>query len=138
MKKLLFIVSIILAFTACSDVKKQNIDYTGHQILGTWYYHVDGCIEKWDFLKDGTRMSKSKEERTENSFSISLEPLESGFYKINDEVLKDNGKDSCSGPSSDKTGEIIELFLLFSEDKKSFQVCGYEDISSCRIVLTRD
>lgn len=109
----------------------RQMAYEGHPIIGVWRIDVDGCTETYDFLPDGTRHVTSGMEIAESVYTISDIPLESGFYKIQDKIIKDNGKPDCLGKASDMTGHSIELFVQFSSTMDEVVFCFEESIDTC-------
>lgn len=123
----------VLLFTGCSQAIKEEAEgiYAGHPIIGVWDYDIDGCIESYEFLPDGTRNVKSNEEIVKASYTISEEKSERGFYKLRDEVLQDNGKPDCLGSDSDGTGDVVELYISFNAAEDQFVFCMEENHDGC-------
>ena len=55
----------------------------GHPLVGTWRIELPDqkCFEEYEVRADGTKLSRSAEERNESIHSISLLPSATGFYK---------------------------------------------------------
>jgi hypothetical protein len=70
-----------------------------HPILGIWRLALPElhCVETYRFRGDGTTLVTSKEEISESEFRIPDKPSAKGFYKLEDRIVKDNGKKDCSG-----------------------------------------
>lgn len=131
--KLLSLLVIGLAISACvpeaaTDTAK---DYKGHSIIGTWSFDMNGCTETYEFLTDGTRNSTSAEEVLQATYTISAKPLDSGFYKFNDKITKDNGKRNCSGSTKDNTGEIVDMYVRFNAKMDQLVFCLDESLNKC-------
>lgn len=133
MRQILFflIISIVLTGFAHSIKKGDKKSYEGHPIIGIWSFEYNGCIETYEFLPDGTRKVTSNLEILEAAYTISNSPLNSGFYKIEDTVIKDNGKADCSGSAEDMTGDVVELYISFSPNGDEFLFCVEENFRRC-------
>jgi hypothetical protein len=103
-----------------------------HPILGIWRLALPElhCVETYRFRSDGTTLVTSKEEISESEYSIPDRPSAKGFYKLEDRIVKDNGKQDCSG-------EIIEVgtqatnFLRFHPSGALFLMCSDETMEAC-------
>lgn len=130
---ILFILSIGIVLAGCSHTEKidDKINYEGHPIIGVWSFDLNGCAETYEFLPDGTRNVTSNLEIVQAAYTISSNPSDSGFYKIVDKVIKDNGKTDCSGSDKDMTGDIVELNIAFSPNKDQIVFCMDESFDKC-------
>ena len=106
-------------------------NYDGHPIIGTWSCNINGCIEIFEFMTDGTRNSTSAEEVLRATYNISSKPLDSGFYKFTEKVIQDNGKRNCSGLTKDRTGEIVDLYVRFNGQLNQMVFCKEESLKKC-------
>ena len=103
-----------------------------HPILGIWKLTLpDGsCSETYRFRGDGTTLVTSAEEISESEFDIPAEPSAKGFYKLEDRVVKDNGKKDCSGEIM-KTGSKVTHFVHFHPSGLLFVMCQAESLDAC-------
>ena len=103
-----------------------------HPILGIWRLALPElhCIETYRFRGDGTTLVTSKEEISESEFRIPDKPSEKGFYKLEDRVVKDNGKKDCSGEIM-KVGTQAINFLRFHPSGALFLMCSDETMEAC-------
>lgn len=103
-----------------------------HPILGIWKLTLpDGsCSEIYRFRGDGTTMVTSAEEISESEFNIPAEPSEKGFYKLEDRIVKDNGKKDCSGEIM-KIGAKVTHFVHFHPSGALFLMCAEESLDAC-------
>lgn len=103
-----------------------------HPILGIWRLTLpDGsCSEIYRFRGDGTSLVTSNEEVSESEFSIPAEPSAKGFYRLDDKVVKDNGKQDCSG-SVTKIGSKMTHFIQFHPSGSLFVMCIAESLDAC-------
>lgn len=103
-----------------------------HPILGIWRLTLpDGsCSEIYRFRGDGTSLVTSNEEVSESEFSIPAEPSAKGFYRLDDKVVKDNGKQDCSG-SVTKIGSKVTHFIQFHPSGSLFVMCIAESLDAC-------
>ena len=105
---------------------------TNHPILGIWKLTLpDGsCSETYRFRGDGTTLVTSADEVSESEFHIPPEPSEKGFYKLVDTVVKDNGKEDCSGQVM-KVGTSATNFVRFHPSGSLFLMCATESMDTC-------
>ena len=69
----------------------------GHPLLGIWRLTVPGteCAETYRFRADGTTFVTSAAEVSESVYTVSAQPDKQGFYRLQDRIVKDNGKPDC-------------------------------------------
>ncbi|MDO8439368.1 MAG: hypothetical protein Q7S67_03925 [Telluria sp.] len=103
-----------------------------HPILGIWKLTLpDGsCSEIYRFRGDGTTLVTSAEEVSESQFSIPAKPSAKGFYKLEDRVVKDNGKKDCSGAIM-KIGARATNYIHFHPSGSLFLMCADESLNAC-------
>ena len=91
-----------------------------HPILGIWRLTLpDGsCSETYRFRGDGTTLVTSADEVSESEFVIPAEPSARGFYKLEDRIVKDNGKKDCSGAIM-KVGTKATNYIQFSPFRRT-------------------
>ncbi len=105
---------------------------SSHPILGIWMLTLpDGsCSEIYRFRGDGTTLVTSAEEVSVSEYSIPAEPSAKGFYRLDDKVVKDNGKRDCSGDVS-KAGSKGTYFVQFHPSGSLFVMCRAESLDAC-------
>ncbi|MES2152274.1 MAG: hypothetical protein V4508_21045 [Pseudomonadota bacterium] len=105
---------------------------SNHPILGIWRLMLPEmqCAETYRFRGDGTTMVISAEEVSESRFEIPAEPSAKGFYKLEDTIVKDNGKKDCAGEVM-KVGSKATNFILFHPSGQLFLMCAAETMDSC-------
>ena len=103
-----------------------------HPILGIWKLTLpDGsCSEIYRFRGDGTSLVTSNEEVSESEFTSPAEPSAKGFYRLDDRVVKDNGKLDCSGEVT-KIGSKVTHFVHFHPSGALFLMCMAESLDAC-------
>jgi len=103
-----------------------------HPILGIWRLTLpDGsCSETYRFRGDGTTLVTSAEEVSESEFEIPAQPSAKGFYKLQDRVVKDNGKKDCTGAVT-KVGSKATNFIQFHPSGALFLMCAHESLDAC-------
>lgn len=103
-----------------------------HPILGIWRLTLPGeqCYEVYRFRADGTTLVTSAEEVSESEYNIPAEPSAKGFYKLTDTIVKDNGKQDCSGEIM-KVGSKSTNFILFHPSNAVFLMCATESMDMC-------
>ncbi|MGX4642340.1 hypothetical protein [Massilia sp. SYSU DXS3249] len=103
-----------------------------HPILGIWRLSLPdlGCSETYRFRGDGTTLVTSAEEVSESEYRIPDKPSAKGFYKLEDRIVKDNGKKDCSGAIM-KVGTRVTNFLRFHPSGALFLMCSDETMEAC-------
>jgi hypothetical protein len=103
-----------------------------HPLLGIWVLSLPdtGCAETYHFRGDGTTLVKSAGEISESEFTVSEKPSAKGFYKLEDHVVKDNGKQDCSGEVM-KPGTRATNYLRFHPSGARFVMCRDESMQAC-------
>lgn len=103
-----------------------------HPILGIWKLSLPdlGCSETYRFRGDGTTLVTSAEEVSESEYRIPDKPSAKGFYKLEDRIVKDNGKKDCSGAIM-KVGTRAINFVRFHPSGTLFLMCSDETMQAC-------
>ena len=103
-----------------------------HPIIGVWRLTVDSgrCAEIYRFRNDGTSLVTSAHEVSESEFAIPAVPSEKGFYKLEDKIVKDNGKQDCSGEIM-AVGTRATNFVRFHPSGEIFLMCATESMEAC-------
>ncbi|RZI45018.1 hypothetical protein EGT07_01700 [Herbaspirillum sp. HC18] len=116
--------------TFAQDVQQTALPQD-HPLLGTWRIDLlNGCFEEYMLLSDGTKLSRSGEERNESIFEISERPSYKGFYRWADKITKGNGKPDC-GDSITQVGHVAVNFIRLHPSGKKFLLCEAESMNSC-------
>ena len=103
-----------------------------HPLVATWRIDLPDlkCFEEYEVRADGTKLSRSGEERNEAIHSISLAPSTSGFYKWTDKIVKNNGKPDCSGTIG-TVGHVAVSYVRLHPSGQRMLLCEAEDMKSC-------
>lgn len=103
-----------------------------HPLLGIWTLSIPqlSCSETYHFRGDGTVLVKSKEEVSESEFTITEKPSTKGFYKLEDKIVKDNGKQDCSGEITE-VGSRVTNYVRFHPSGARFVMCEDESMETC-------
>jgi hypothetical protein len=103
-----------------------------HPLLGIWKLTLPeiGCSETYRFRGDGTSLVTSAQEISESEFRIPAQPSAKGFYKLEDRIVKDNGKKDCVGQIT-KVGTRATNFLRFHPSGALFLMCADETMDAC-------
>lgn len=103
-----------------------------HPILGIWKLSLPdlGCSETYRFRADGTTLVTSAEEVSESEYRIPDKPSAKGFYRLEDRIVKDNGKKDCSGVIM-KPGTRATNFIRFHPSGALFLMCADESMNTC-------
>jgi hypothetical protein len=126
----------IATFFAGMSAQAQEVTPTqlpkDHPLVGTWRIELpeQKCFEEYDVRADGTKLSRSAEERNESIHSISVVPSPNGFYKWVDKIVKNNGKPDCSG-SVGSSGHVAINFIRLHPSGQRMLLCEAEDMKTC-------
>ncbi len=103
-----------------------------HPLLGIWVLSIPqlGCSETYHFRGDGTTLVKSADEVSESEFTVAEQPSTKGFYKLEDRIVKDNGKQDCSGEVM-QIGTRATNYLRFHPSGARFVMCRDESMEAC-------
>jgi hypothetical protein len=103
-----------------------------HPLLGIWVLAIPqlGCSETYHFRGDGTTLVKSAQEVSESEFTVAEKPSVKGFYKLEDRIVKDNGKQDCSGEVM-QIGTHATNYLRFHPSGARFVMCRDESMEAC-------
>src|SRR5881394_2574913 len=114
MMRISFLLLALASLTFAAQAAPPQPTAKEHPILGRWVITLpDGsCSETYTFRPDGTTLVTSAEEIAETVFEISAKPSASGFYKLTDKLVKDNGKKDCSGAVTE-VGKTVTNFVQF-------------------------
>jgi len=103
-----------------------------HPLLGIWTLSIPqlACSETYHFRGDGTALVKSKEEVSESEFTVAEKPSVKGFYKLEDKIVKDNGKKDCAGEITE-VGDRVTSYVRFHPSGARFVLCTNETMEAC-------
>lgn len=103
-----------------------------HPILGIWKLSLPdlGCSETYRFRGDGTTLVTSAEEVSESEYRIPDKPSAKGFYRLEDRIVKDNGKKDCAGAIM-KVGTTATNYIRFHPSNAIFLMCADESMNTC-------
>lgn len=128
----LLIVSAALAAPFAAAAAPPPSPSASHPLLGIWILSIPqlGCSETYHFRGDGTTLVKSAAEVSESEFTVAEKPSAKGFYKLEDRVVKDNGKQDCSGEVM-QIGTRATNYLRFHPSGARFVMCREESMEAC-------
>lgn len=111
---------------------------SSHPLVGVWRIELAGgrCIEEYDIRADGTKISRSGDERNESEFIISPGIRGKYWYKWVDKITNNNGRPDCSG-SHTAVGHIATNYVIVHPSGKRLALCEREDMNSCYAELLR-
>jgi hypothetical protein len=103
-----------------------------HPLLGIWVLAIPQlrCSETYHFRGDGTSLVKSAAEISESEFTVAEHPSAKGFYKLDDRIVRDNGKQDCSGEVM-KIGTRVTNYIRFHPSGVRFVMCQDETMQAC-------
>jgi hypothetical protein len=67
---------------------------------------------------------------SESEFTVAEQPSAKGFYKLDDKIVKDNGKQDCSGEVM-KPGTRATNYIRFHPSGARFVMCQNETMDAC-------
>jgi hypothetical protein len=104
----------------------------GHPLLGIWTLAIPdlNCSETYHFRGDGTTLVTSANEVSESEYVVAEQPSAKGFYKFEDRIVKDNGKQDCAGEVM-KPGTRATNFIRFHPSGARFVMCRDETMKTC-------
>ena len=130
-------ITLLLRLTAAAAALAASCAMAGpmrndHPIVGTWRFVLpDGsCHEIYRIRSDGSALITSAKEVAESEFNIDDQPDPEGYYQSDDKIVKDNGKEDCTGEVT-KVGHIIKSYILFHPSGNMFLMCQRRDTDSC-------
>src|SRR5690349_24873464 len=127
MRPLTGLLLLAAAFALPASAAPAVAPSASHPLLGIWVLSIPqlGCSETYHFRGDGTTLVKSAEEVSESEFTVAEKPSAKGFYKLQDKIVKDNGKRDCSGEIT-KPGTRATNYLRFHPSGARFVMCRDE------------
>jgi hypothetical protein len=104
-----------------------------HPLVGTWQWtHKESnCSEVYVFRADGTASIESRDERTDNTFTVAKEPDANGFYRVVLLTTKDHGGKDCVNDSANNTGLESVNHHLFTPDRNQMLTCYEPTRNAC-------
>jgi hypothetical protein len=104
----------------------------GHPLLGSWRIDFPQlkCFEEYEVRADGSKLSRSGEERNESMFSISAVPSAAGYYKWIDKITKGNDRPDCHGQKT-PLGNVAVNYVRLHPTGTRFLLCQAEEMKSC-------
>jgi len=125
-------VAMLFAAAAAHAQPAQAAPSASHPLLGIWTLSIPqlACSETYHFRGDGTVLVKSKEEVSESEFKVAEKPSTKGFYKLEDKIVKDNGKQDCSGEIT-QVGSRVTNYVRFHPSGARFVMCEDESMETC-------
>lgn len=105
---------------------------SNHPLLGIWRLDLPqiGCSETYHFRADGTSLVTSADEVSESEYQVMDKPSAQGFYRLEDHIVKDNGKKDCAGEIT-KPGTKAVNYLRFHPSGALFLMCADESMKTC-------
>lgn len=126
------LIAACLTFAASLALAEPVAPAANHPIVGIWELDLPemGCSETYRFRPDGTTLVMSAKEVSESEFRIPEKPAKSGFYKLTETVVKDNGGLDCAGKVI-KVGTTSSNYVRFNTTATVFILCAAETLDTC-------
>jgi hypothetical protein len=104
-----------------------------HPLVGTWSWSVFGgkCVETWQYRADGIMLGTSGEAVTEWTYVVSPQAGPDGFYKVGQNLMRENGKKDCSGDSAQEPGASATAYLQLNPARDRYISCKGESLAAC-------
>lgn len=122
------LITLTIANTAVADSILQHplfVDWT-------WTRKVNNCTEVYSYQSDHTLKVTSGEEIGESLFTISDEPDKNGFYRLTDEVTKNNGLTGCDGTGGGTpVGDKATNYVFIRPAGDQMVICQESSFSAC-------
>ena len=133
MKKLALLALVSAASALVATASAQERPPSGHPLVGTWKWtHKESnCTEVYEFRADGTAFIQSRDERTDNTFTVATEPDANGFYRVVLRTTKDHGGQDCVNDSANNTGLESINYNVFTPDRTQMLTCYEPTRSAC-------
>lgn len=124
--------SAVLALPLLLPAPTHAAPPSDHPILGIWKLSLPdlSCSETYRFRADGTTLVTSAEEVSESQYRIPDKPSAKGFYRLDDQITRDNGKKDCAGAVM-KVGTKATNFIRFHPSGALFLMCADETMETC-------
>lgn len=105
----------------------------GHPLIGKWQWtrSMNKCTEVYDFRDDGTVPVISGTERTDNVYTVAVDPDINGFYRMTIRTTKDHGGKDCGNDESDSTGVESTNYLFFNASRDQYRACYEPSLNKC-------
>jgi hypothetical protein len=103
-----------------------------HALVGRWQWtHTgSGCVETYEFRRDGTARVTSGEETLDERYEISP-TAESRRYRLTMTTVKDHGGKDCVGSTDDTTGKSSSGYIEFDPAGDSMLFCADATRARC-------
>ena len=90
--------------------------------MGSWRFDVPNtrCHEVYRFRADGTSVVTSGAEIAESVYEVAQKPSSKGFYVWTDTIVKDNGKEDCSGQVT-SVGRKVTNYIRFDRARPALR-----------------
>jgi hypothetical protein len=109
-----------------------------HPLVGKWQWtrSRSQCTEVYEFRPDGTAPIVSGAERTENVYTVSGSPNESGLHRLTLRTTKHHGGRDCSNAGGEPNFDEITLYVYF-ETADKIAICYEASTKRCYGPLRR-
>jgi hypothetical protein len=102
------------------------------RLTGVWSWtDMQQCTESYEYRADGSGQVSSGDERTDVRYTLSPEPQEGDFFRLDVTIQHNSGGKDCLGESGDDAGETYTVFVTFQPDENTHLVCYQPDFTRC-------
>lgn len=108
-------------------------------IVGTWTWtrQDNQCTETTTYRVDGTSVTTSGDEQTEDRWKLSDWLPASDSWRLTLTTTRDSGGRDCANRTADDTGSTVNVFVRFASDGQRMVVCYAEADNRCYGPLRR-
>ena len=105
----------------------------GHPLLGKWEWTRDmnKCTEVYEFRADGSAPITSGTEKTDNVYTVAVDPDINSFYRLTLRTTKDFGGKDCADDTSDSTGTEGTNYIRFNPARDQYLSCYEAKLERC-------
>jgi hypothetical protein len=109
-----------------------------HPLIGKWQWtrKRSQCTEVYDFRPDGTAPILSGAERTDNVYTVSASPNESGLFRLTLRTTEHHGGRDCGDTEGEPNFSEVTLYVFFEASDK-IAICYEPSTKRCYGPLRR-
>lgn len=124
--------SLLLCGVAQAQTPGHTALPANHPLIGDWKLEIPNvaCDGMLQVRPDGTTRATSAAQVVEAEVDLSPQPAESGYYKLSEKIVRENGQVNCVG-NKIKVGQGGTNYLILNRDGDEFLMCAKEDINTC-------
>lgn len=132
MNKTAAIFSILFSMNLHASKNLVTINNDAHPVIGVWRLNFadTSSYEEYDFRADGRLYTSANQQQIESSYIIEREPSASGFYKLEEHIINENGGKDCFDMLQNEDTDYV-YYLKFSPSEDQLLICLEESDDQC-------